>query len=173
MIRYMSDQIKLSPFNRILAYKLSDLQLSLPKNLVLVKCSQSLLDALQAMHMNRVSSVAVVDNSGKLLGNISAADVKYIMRNLRYGILFDTCAHFINKVKTTKMLENAGKDSVPVIQCSPHIVLVQLIKVLLVMQVHRIWITEQSPDLPTFQEPISVISLTDIFRALVPSTNRD
>ncbi|KNE66242.1 hypothetical protein AMAG_10479 [Allomyces macrogynus ATCC 38327] len=143
-----------------------ELDAELGPPIIHVTAFQPVIDALQAMHTHRVSSVAIVDGTDRLLGNISASDVKHIMRHLRYGILFEPCSQFINKVKTRQMLENAGKDIVPVIQVSAHALLAQVLRLLIVTHVHRVWCTQQNPQAANFQAPISVVSMTDILRVL-------
>ncbi|KNE57483.1 hypothetical protein AMAG_03192 [Allomyces macrogynus ATCC 38327] len=166
MIRWISEHEKEAPLDAIVKLKLADLHLSNPKPIIHVTAFQPVVDALQAMHTHRVSSVAIVDGTDRLLGNISASDVKHIMRHLRYGILFEPCSQFINKVKTRQMLENAGKDIVPVIQVSAHALLAQVLRLLIVTHVHRVWCTQQNPQAANFQAPISVVSMTDILRVL-------
>ncbi|KAL7746641.1 cell separation during budding [Sorochytrium milnesiophthora] len=167
LLHYICQHEKDEAMAEALRAKISDLGLSEPKEIIHVKAFQHVIDALQAMHQHRLSSVAVVDPNSRLLGNISATDVKHIMRHLRYGVLFDTCSQFINKVKTRQMLENAGKDIVPVIQVSPHASLQQVVRLMMVTHVHRVWVTEQNPATANFQAPLSVVSMTDILRALI------
>ncbi|ORZ34865.1 hypothetical protein BCR44DRAFT_119895 [Catenaria anguillulae PL171] len=167
MTHWLSENGTQSPFDQVLKMKLSELRLSQPKDIIYVKSFQPVLEALQSMQANRVSSVAVVDASDRLLGNISATDVKHIMRHLRYGVLFESCAQFIGGVKTRQMLENAGKDTVPVIQVSPNASLSQVLRLLVVTRVHRVWCTQQDSHASNFQSPVAVVSLTDILRVLL------
>ncbi|KAI9218100.1 hypothetical protein BC828DRAFT_369588 [Blastocladiella britannica] len=167
IVRHLSENAVAEPFASLLKLRLVDLKLSDPKGIVLVKAFQPVLDALQAMHAHRVSSVAVVDATDRLLGNISASDVKHIMRHLRYGVLFETCSQFIGGVKTRQMLDNAGKDVVPVIQVSPTAPLAQVLRLLVVTKVHRVWCVDQNAHSASFQAPSSVVSLTDILRILM------
>ncbi|KAI9183587.1 cell separation during budding [Blastocladiella emersonii ATCC 22665] len=167
IVRFLSEREKEAPFNDVLKMRLNDLKLSTPKEIVLVKAFQPVVDALQAMHTSRVSSVAVVDATERLLGNISASDVKHIMRHLRYGILFETCSQFIGGVKTRQMLDNAGKDTVPVIEIAKDATLSRALRLIVVTKVHRLWCVEQDSRLPSFQAPVAVVSLTDILRVLL------
>ncbi|KNE64240.1 hypothetical protein AMAG_09277 [Allomyces macrogynus ATCC 38327] len=167
MIQFLSDHETDHPWNDLVHLRIEDLRLCEPKPIVHVRAFQPVVDALHAMHEQRMSSVAVVDAAGRLLGNISSSDVKHMMRHLRLGTLDMPCAQFVNQVKTKQMLENDGKDIVPVIQVGPSAPLAQVMRILLVMRVHRVWCTDQNPSSPQFQAPVSVVSMTDILRVLL------
>jgi CBS domain-containing protein len=42
-----------------------------------VKCTESVLSAFYAMNISKISGMAVVDESGKMVGNISASDIRH------------------------------------------------------------------------------------------------
>lgn len=167
VIKFLSQNDKTPPFNAILSSKISQLQLCERREIISVRSFDRVYDALSMMVQQNVSSVAVVDSNTKLLGNISSSDIKHVLLNLQRGLLFESCSQFINSVKTRQMLKNSGKDIVPVIQVSMNAILSQVLRLLLVTNVHRVWVTESCMENVTYQCPITVISMTDILRVFV------
>ncbi|KAI9140050.1 hypothetical protein BKA69DRAFT_1039642 [Paraphysoderma sedebokerense] len=165
VLRFFEKSLK--SWGDVMEKKLNDLKLSAPKSIISVPSSATVLQALQSMHDHRISSVAVVDNGNKLLGCISVTDVKYVLISIRRGVLSNNCAQFINKIKTTQMLENEGKDTYPAIQTSATISLSQLIRLLVVTHIHRIYITNSDTAKPDYGCAMSVVSLSDIMGSLV------
>ncbi|KAL4776299.1 hypothetical protein BDW60DRAFT_213746 [Aspergillus nidulans var. acristatus] len=72
-----------------------------------------LSEALQLMHSEGISSVAVVDNHFNVVGNISTTDVKLLTRSSSLPLLSNTCTHFISVILSARGLQE-GKDSFPV-----------------------------------------------------------
>jgi CBS domain-containing protein len=69
------------------------------------------LDAMEIMSEHAVSSIAVVDTTGTLLGNISMADIRYVIKNGRFNRLWLPCLQFISSALSAKGLENHGRVS--------------------------------------------------------------
>ncbi|KAL4741761.1 hypothetical protein BDV11DRAFT_167895 [Aspergillus similis] len=77
-----------------------------------------LSEALQLMHSEGISSVAVVDNHFNVVGNISTTDVKLLTRSSSLPLLSNTCTHFISVILSARGLQE-GKDSFPVFYVNP------------------------------------------------------
>ncbi|KAL5048826.1 hypothetical protein BDW71DRAFT_205059 [Aspergillus fruticulosus] len=77
-----------------------------------------LSEALQLMHSEGISSVAVVDNHFNVVGNISTTDVKLLTRSSSLPLLSNTCTHFISVILSTRGIQE-GKDSFPVFHVNP------------------------------------------------------
>lgn len=69
----------------------------------------SVLDAMERMSEYAVSSIAVVDSSCCLLGNISMADIRYVIKNGRFNRLWLPCLQFVSSALNEKGLENNGR----------------------------------------------------------------
>ncbi|AET38591.1 uncharacterized protein Ecym_3079 [Eremothecium cymbalariae DBVPG len=123
-----------------------------------VQGSESLLVALHKMHSERISSIAVIDQQGMLLGNISVTDVKHVTRTSQYPLLNNTCRHFISVILNTRGLE-MGKDSFPIFHVYPTTSLARTVAKLVATKAHRLWIVQPAEQL-NIQIP-SVVPTTE------------
>ncbi|GCE98932.1 protein sds23 [Zygosaccharomyces mellis] len=111
-----------------------------------IQGDEPLIMALYKMHMERISSIAVVDQQDNLIGNISVTDVKHVTRTSQYPLLHKSCRHFISVILNVRGLE-MGKDSFPIFHVYPTSSLARTLAKLVATQSHRLWIV-QPPDLP-------------------------
>ncbi|SCU99631.1 LANO_0F02828g1_1 [Lachancea nothofagi CBS 11611] len=102
---------------------------------------EHLMMALYKMHTERISSIAVVDNHGNLLGNISVTDVRHVTRTSQYPLLHNTCRHFISVILNSRGLE-MGKDSFPIFHVYPSSSLARTLAKLVATKAHRLWIVQ-------------------------------
>ncbi len=57
--------------------------------------------------MNKhLSSLAVVGHSGELIGNLSMSDLKWILKNSKYGFLYGSVLKFVSYVDQQQGLES-------------------------------------------------------------------
>ncbi|KAI5291975.1 cell separation during budding, partial [Ascosphaera acerosa] len=104
-----------------------------------------LYQALQILHNEGLSSVAVVDHQMNVLGNISIVDVKLLTTSSSLPLLNNTCAHFVSIILSTRGLVD-GQDSYPVFHVNPNATLAHTIAKLAATKSHRMWVTNpQSP----------------------------
>lgn len=144
-----------------------------------IESSSMLLDALDLMSANGLSSIAVLEG-GVLFGNISMTDVRFLFRR-NSSLLFMDCRHFVRHILEERSLENGGSDSFPIFEMHPQSSLKRCIEKLLATRTHRIWIVDQNvaeghcvvqpseePDSPFKREGglCGVVSLTDIIHYL-------
>ncbi|RIA95838.1 hypothetical protein C1645_688553 [Glomus cerebriforme] len=113
------------------------------------------LDALTMMNKNSLSSIAIVDNDGVLLGNISMTDVKYILRSYSHSLLWRTCQQFVSHVRSRQGLED-GQDKYPVFDVRLTSTLGFTIAKLVATRAHRIWVVDDR------MRTIGLVSLTDV-----------
>ncbi|KAL4972792.1 hypothetical protein BDW66DRAFT_143366 [Aspergillus desertorum] len=100
-----------------------------------------LSEALQLMHSEGISSVAVVDNHFNVVGNISTTDVKLLTRSSSLPLLSNTCTHFISVILSTRGLQE-GKDSFPVFHVNAGSTLAHTVAKLVATRSHRLWVTD-------------------------------
>ncbi|KAF9922257.1 cell separation during budding, partial [Linnemannia zychae] len=117
------------------------------------------LEALITMSKNGVSSLAIVNDQGVLLGNISMADVQYIMKDLRTSWLWLTCFQFISKVRLSRGVET-GEDQYPVLDVNAKSTFGYTLSKLQATKVHRLWVINDT------NHAVGVVSLTDVFKVL-------
>jgi CBS-domain-containing membrane protein len=71
-----------------------------------------LMEALQLMSDEGLTSVAVVDNALNVVGNISTADVKLLTTTSSLPLLKSSCFHFISVILSERGIGD-GKDAFP------------------------------------------------------------
>lgn len=125
--------------------------------MVSVNAESSVLDALERMSEYYISSVAVVEPDGTLIGNISMADIRFIFQHGRYHRLWMTCSQFVSMALNQKGLEHAGNDQFPFFDAHLSSTVEQVMNKILATHVHRVWVTEQRT-----QRLIGLVSLTDL-----------
>ncbi|KAL4860918.1 hypothetical protein BDV12DRAFT_180954 [Aspergillus spectabilis] len=102
---------------------------------------KQLSEALQLMHSEGISSVAVLDNLANVVGNISTTDVKLLTRSSSLPLLSNTCTHFISVILSTRGLQE-GKDSFPVFHVHPGSTLAHTVAKVVATRSHRLWVTD-------------------------------
>jgi CBS domain-containing protein len=166
---------------------LTDLGLAQPNpNVLTIGGDEYVIAALRKMNAQNVSSLAVVDASNNLLGNISVVDVRLVSKSSQSHLLKATCAHFLSVILNARGLED-GKDSFPVFHVTPQTSYGRTIAKMVATNAHRLWVVQ--PDVPSPQpstpsgQPaskthgpshhaahngklIGVVSLTDILNVL-------
>ncbi|AGO10147.1 AaceriAAR154Wp [[Ashbya] aceris (nom. inval.)] len=116
--------------------------------------TEPLLVALHKMHTERISSIAVIDHQGMLLGNISVTDVKQVTRTSQYPLLHNTCRHFISVILNNRGLE-MGKDSFPIFHVYPTSSLARTVAKLVATKAHRLWIVQPVEQGILVQPPVA------------------
>ncbi|RPB25561.1 hypothetical protein L211DRAFT_783175 [Terfezia boudieri ATCC MYA-4762] len=119
---------------------------------------KKVIEAIELMNTEGISSLAVVDNQYNVLGNISTADVKYLTRTSSIPLLHSTCLHFISVILTDRGTAN-GQDSYPVFHVHPQSTLAHTIAKLVATKAHRMWLVE-SPSPASSAPPTPTIAHT-------------
>lgn len=141
--------------------------------LISINGDEPLIKALYKMNIEKISSIAVVDNQFNLIGNISVTDVKHVTRTSQYPLLHKSCRHFISVILNSRGLE-MGKDSFPIFHVYPNSSLGRTLAKLVATKSHRLWIVKENENLDDglYEKEyrtgrlIGVISLTDILEKL-------
>lgn len=126
----------------------------------------TVLEALTQMNSASVSSIAVVDNSGALLANLSMTDIKYVFQSGSLLPLHTACRDFVKDLRLRKDKENVFETKAPVFQVAPTSTLRRVISTLCATRAHRIWVATADT-----HRPVAVVSLTDVLRILTPRSN--
>lgn len=117
---------------------------------------KKVIEAIQLMSTEGISSLAVVDSQCNVLGNISTTDVKYLTRHSAIPLLHSTCLHFISVILTDRGTAN-GQDSYPVFHVHPQSTLGHTIAKLVATKAHRMWLVE-SPSPASSAPPTPTIA---------------
>ncbi|ODV97448.1 hypothetical protein PACTADRAFT_38622 [Pachysolen tannophilus NRRL Y-2460] len=141
LIKFLWDNARRFPsLEPLLTSSIGELQIG-QSNVISIFGDQLLIDALITMHELKISSLAVVDRSYNLLGNISVTDVKHVSNSSKSDLLYKSCLHFISVILNSRGLEN-GKDSFPIFHVTPYSSLGRTIAKLVATQSHRLWIVK-------------------------------
>lgn len=151
------------------------------KPVLTVHLNEFVINALKKMKENRVSGLAIVDDKGKLVGNISAGDLKVKVFFFSYVLLF---VYFKNSTKNmdTSTLEGLREDLHSQIRSFKGIVsdsrmlsnlshfdpitvsrtssLLEIMEKVLKYRIHRVYVTDSEG------KPIQIISLGDLIKVL-------
>lgn len=121
------------------------------KNVITIEASKNTRDA----------GVAVVDSSGKLVGNLSTRDIKFLGFDARY---FDCLHTSVGNYLETMRIYDATRtipDNIDPIRCTEDTSLGQVISYLTYYRIHRIFVVDKDC------KPIGVVSLQDVLKVLL------
>lgn len=107
---------------------------------------QPLIEALLKMYTEKITSLAVIDKSNTLIGNISIVDVKNVTSSKNSHLLYKTVLNFISYNLSQKGIEK-GQDQFPIFHVNNSSSLGRVIAKLVATQSHRLWIVESRPTL--------------------------
>jgi len=126
------------------------------KEVITVDINARAIEAFKSMVEHKVSAVGVVDEEGKLTGNISVKDIRVVAANPRFiQRLYWDVREFLFKINSERVnIVN------PAISCSAKDTWGQVIQRLAASKVHRIYVVANFT-------PISVISLFDALVVLL------
>lgn len=120
------------------------------------------IDVFELLAKYAVSGVAIVDNSGSLLGNISAKDLAVCEQNNLYESMRKDARSFIQKIKSGSINITS-----PAIAVSEDSSLNTVLMKLAGNGIHRIYVCDSE------QKPVRVISLRDILDFVYDITNTE
>ncbi|CDO52475.1 hypothetical protein DV113_003893 [Geotrichum candidum] len=144
------------------------------KGVISIQGDKLVIDALQKMHDEKVSSLAVTDSSNNLLGNISVVDARLLTKSSQKSLLHTTCKSFLGVILSKRGLED-GKDSFPVFHVTTKTSLARTIAKLVATKAHRLWIVQSSSEQlssalscrsTSAGQLVGVVSITDILYTL-------
>lgn len=123
-----------------------------PKEVHTITTKNKAIDAFKLIKDLRVNAVGVVDENGKLVGNISSSDIKLIDHDAKYiHRLFNNAEIFIIKVQQFNKL-SGGVET-----CKIDDQLSDVIKKLQERKIHRLYVVDNE------NKPVSVLSISDLY----------
>jgi len=148
------------------------------KSVVTIEDTRSALEAFQLMHQTNMSAVAVVGQSGSIVGNISVNDFKLVAFDSNFsGLLTTPISEYLSHVNRNALKQhpphlpsevqieqfsNMGDSrQVPnVIACTRNSSLALVIKLVVFHRVHRVYVLDEK------SRPTGVISISDILECI-------
>lgn len=93
--------------NAFCSQTLLDLGLGRPQKLITIPLSHKAVDAFHLIHKHRVTGIPVVDSNGRLVGNVSARDIRSMVGSVdKFDRLFDTLSEFLEDIQVDKQKGN-------------------------------------------------------------------
>ncbi|KYQ96725.1 hypothetical protein DLAC_04020 [Tieghemostelium lacteum] len=131
------------------------------KHVISIEHYKKAIDAFQLMANNRVNGIAVVDDKGALMANISARDLRELLNETKmFENLYITVSEFVSRVRM-----NLLKTVYPSICCSFDDSLASIMTKMCAAHIHRIYVVDQD------KKPIGVISFHDIIEKILEFIN--
>lgn len=181
LVRYIWENARsFKSLEPLLQRSLADLDIG-SKHVMHIDADDPVIDALQLMHNEGVSSLAVVDSSQNmmLIGNISIVDVRLLTKYSQSPLLKSSCKQFLHVILSKRGLQD-GRDSFPVFYVTKETSLARTMAKMVATRSHRLWITQtaspqESPttQLQTDGKVVGVVSLTDVLLALAKHSGKD
>lgn len=151
VVRYLFEHEE--DFSALTDRTISDLGL-LNHAAVTISSDKTFWDAFKLLRAQMFSAVAVVDDKGRVLGNVSANDARrLILQQQRISLLHSSLQEY-SDMKVEPFDAEA-------ITCSPNETLKQVIAKLARTRVHRVWVVDAE------RRPTHAIALRDVLARLV------
>jgi CBS domain-containing protein len=132
---------------QIISKKLSELGIK-PKPVISISKDTSALEGFKTMTVEKVAALAITDNNNKLIGNLSASDLRGITTR-RLKKVVDPVTEFL------ETMHGALRDPITItLNDTLEIAMFRLVD----QCVHRLWVVDDN------KKPIGCVSLTDIIR---------
>ncbi|KAK9723401.1 cell separation during budding [Basidiobolus ranarum] len=160
VVEYIFKKLESYPdLKSLFSKKLPELKIG-KSEVVSINMDRPVVDAMALLIRSGLSSIAVIDQSDHVLGNISLSDVKqYIQKNYRQSVLHGSCIQFVSQIRMDQGLEH-GADHAPIYDVPPEATLHHTVAKMLATKSHRIWVADSNG------HPVGVVSLTDVLRLL-------
>lgn len=123
-----------------------------------VKKDTPAIDTFRLMDNKKISSVSVVDDEGRFVGNTSASDLKLFVKTLSLDLLRLPIMEYLNKIRQ----DSVSDIKMPTIACSSKDSLALVLSKLSSTKVHKLFVAD---DVDGFK-PSCVVSITDILRKI-------
>jgi len=138
----------------IFSKRVQDIKLGY-KNVISIRSDAKAIEGFKVIYSKKVSGVAVVDGSGKLVGNLSATDLRNVGGDINLiSRVFWSVEEFL------KWGPNGEQAMPKPIYCTPNATVGEAVEVLVRTRTHRIYVIDDSG------LPIGVISLGDVLEAI-------
>lgn len=143
LIKYMWDNARRFPLLEFyLSSTIQDLKIGSSKPITIYD-DQPVLEALYKMFHENVSSLAVIDRTKTLIGNISIVDVRNLTSSKNSHMLYKSVLSFISYNLSQKGIAE-GKDQFPIFHVNNQSSLGRVIAKLVATESHRLWVVDTS-----------------------------
>ncbi|KAJ2746802.1 cell separation during budding [Coemansia sp. BCRC 34301] len=137
---------------RLLDTPLRDLGL-VTNDVVKANPTTPVIQALSLLERWHISSLAIVDEEDRIVGNLSVADVKYLAKERR--LTGGTCMELIQAARFVQGMRD-GRDRAAVFSVRPEATLRYALTKLIATGAHRVWVTEPRHNQPPVPHTLPV-----------------
>jgi len=142
----------LSHFGAIISMTVGDLRLGYT-NVITINETERAIEAFKKMYEHGVSAIGVVDDSGKLVGNVSNSDLKVIGYDAALlSHLFIPITEFMAKLPKNEIITGP-------IAVTPESTFEEAVTKLHITRVHRVYVVQD-------HKPVGIITGLEIIRAI-------
>jgi CBS domain-containing protein len=132
------------------------------KQVYTVKEDSLTIDAFKLMQQNSLTGVAVVNESGAVVGNLSVRDLKGLrLENQLFHRLFQTVHNFIRHLRAELSEIDSRPRTKQVVRLND--TMAHVIQILVQQNIHRVYVVDND------QKPIGVVSLKDVLLEIISS----
>jgi len=119
------------------------------------------IEAFRIMDSKRITGMAIVNTAGRLVGNISARDLKAFVKHIDFDRLMQPIGEFVSDLRKADLSDSKS----PTISLFPDATFEHVVAKLVATRVHRIFVVDNEER----YAPVRVISLVDIlYPAIFP-----
>ena len=116
------------------------------------------IEAFKMMDSKQVTGLGIVDSHGKLVGNVSARDLKIFVKHIDFELLAQPIGEFVKHLRQVAIDIKS-----PTISVFPSAKFEMVVGKLAATKVHRIFVVDDE----THFRPVRVISLADVLNAVL------
>jgi len=121
------------------------------QKLVVISSQHSALEGFRRMYRQGVTAVAVVDDNGAIVGNLSSSDSRDLDLDNINICVYEQVLSYLKKCNRIR----------PIVSCFPNAHLETVLQQLIEGQVHRVWVVDDK------YVPVGLITMTDVLRLFV------
>jgi len=129
-------------------------KLGLLGEVVTVSAQEPVINVFSELYMRGITGMGVVDSNGKLIGNVSASDLRGLQW-FDFASLTLSVQDFLTSAKARTVARECHSMHMRVVELHPSSTLEELITVFANSRVHRVYICEE-------KIPVGVVTLTDV-----------
>eukprot|EP00281_Chroomonas_sp_CCMP1168_P004960 CAMPEP_0206274000 /NCGR_PEP_ID=MMETSP0047_2-20121206/34913_1 /ASSEMBLY_ACC=CAM_ASM_000192 /TAXON_ID=195065 /ORGANISM="Chroomonas mesostigmatica_cf, Strain CCMP1168" /LENGTH=321 /DNA_ID=CAMNT_0053703169 /DNA_START=84 /DNA_END=1046 /DNA_ORIENTATION=+ len=127
---------------------------------VSLKCTDPAFRGFVMMATRGISSIAVVDETGQIIHNLSASDVRLYFGTQEMEAAKDLDSEMEDYLARKQCASAKSKTRAPISVCKEDDDLANVVTKLVKTGYHRVWVVRD-------KKPVGVLSLTDVFKKLV------
>lgn len=136
-------------------------ELKLVKPIIGVRMDSTIVDALEILYHNKVSGIALIDNEGRVTGNLSASDLRGLKPASFKFFEGSVLQFFVKGLPRVSTGHERGPGRAPV-TCTREASLQECMELMVREQIHRVYVVDNLESMHIY----GVVSMSDIIHHL-------